>query len=49
MLEAGLFAVSTGGRSRRDLYRIVDGRTALIGFAAAAAVLAALLFWLTRL
>jgi hypothetical protein len=29
--------------------RIVDGRTALIGFAAAAAVLAALLFWLTRL
>ncbi|HEY6701491.1 MAG TPA: hypothetical protein VI137_11875 [Pseudolabrys sp.] len=29
--------------------RIVDGKTALIGFAAAAAGLAALLYWLTRL
>ena len=29
--------------------RIVDGKIALIGFAAAAAVLAALLCWLTRL
>jgi hypothetical protein len=29
--------------------RIVDGKTALIGFAAAAAVLAALLCWLSRL
>jgi hypothetical protein len=28
---------------------IVDGKTALIGFAAAAAVSAALLYWLTRL
>lgn len=28
--------------------RIVDGKTALIGFATAAAVLAALLYWLTR-
>ena len=29
--------------------RMVDGKIALIGFAAAAAVLAALLCWLTRL
>jgi len=29
--------------------RIVDGRPALIGFSAGAAVLAALLYWLTRL
>jgi hypothetical protein len=29
--------------------RIVDGKTALVGFAATAAVLAALLYWLTRL
>ena len=28
--------------------RIVDGKAALIGFTAAAAVLAALLYWLTR-
>jgi hypothetical protein len=28
--------------------RIVDGKTALIGFATAAAILAALLYWLTR-
>jgi hypothetical protein len=48
-LEAGLFAVSPSGRSRRNLYRIVDGKTVLIGFAAAAAVLAALLYWLSRL
>jgi len=29
--------------------RIVDGKTALIGFAGAAAILAALLYWLIRL
>lgn len=29
--------------------RIVDGKTVLIGFAAAAVVLAAVLYWLTRL